>query len=125
MYVVEGTDDAGHVDDVVPEAAALMSKGALGSKPEVEAEIDAMLAAVRNFWQMEPDLVMRDCAAYSSRCTELYVHLHRVEGQFREWKQVRTQHVVPLLDELERQYKIASRLVEIRRQDLETLRTLT
>lgn len=125
LYVVEGTEEAGHVDDVIPLALAEVSEQALGTKDEVEEEINRMLRVVRAFWNLEPDQVMRACAAFGARCTELYVHLHRVEGHYREWKQVRTQHVVPLQDELERQFTIASRLVEIRRQDLEKLRSMT
>lgn len=85
-------------------------------------EIDAMLAAVRGMWMCEPDVVMRDVAAYSARTTELEVHLHRVESKRREYKQIRTLQCGPLLEELDRQFKIASRLVEIRRQDLDLTR---
>lgn len=118
---MQGTKTVGYVDDLVPEVAAQLAWGALVSKQHVEDEIDMMLRAVRGFWEMEPDQVMRMAAAMSARCTELAVHLHRLEGR-REWKQVRTMQVDKLLAELDRQFKIASRLVEMRRQDLEALR---
>jgi hypothetical protein len=57
----------------------------------------------------------------TARCTEMCVHLHRLEGK-REWRQIRTQQVERLLAELDRQFRIASREVEIRRQDLEQSR---
>lgn len=122
-FTKAGSAAGGYVDGVAtPEAIALLSEGALGSREAVEAEIDHMLSEVRGFWCLEPDEAMRVCAGFSARCTELYVHLHRVEGRQREWRQIRTQQIVPLLDELERQFKIASRSVELRRQDLEVLR---
>jgi hypothetical protein len=57
----------------------------------------------------------------TARCTEMCIHLHRLEGR-REWRQIRTQQVERLLTECDRQFKIASREVELRRQDLEVLR---
>lgn len=118
---VEGTAEAGFVDDLVPEVAAEMAWGALVSRENVESEIDMMLRALRGFWDMEPDQVLRMCSALSARCTEMAVHLHRLEGK-REWRQVRTQQVERLLAELDRQFKNHSRLIEMRRQDLENLR---
>lgn len=121
-FTMEGTRTAGYVDNLLPAAAVAMSRGALGSREQVEAEVDAILDAVRDFWRQEPDQVMRACAAYSARATELEVHLHRVETRDRTFRQVRTLQVQPLLAELDRQFKLASRLVELRRQDLEVLR---
>ena len=120
-FAMEGTSSVGFVDDLVPEVAAELAWGALVSRQHVEDEIDLMLRAVRGFWDMEPDQVMRMCAAMSARCTELGIHLHRLEGR-REWKQIRTLQVERLLNELDRQFKIASRMLEVRRQDLETSR---
>lgn len=128
-YTVQGTDEAGHVpldgpdlEGIVIDYDAILEEEELPSKEDVEAEIDRMLRLVRSFWKMEPDEVMRASSALSARCSELYVNLHRVEGKDRTYRQVRTQHVVPLLDELDRQFKTHSRMVEIRKQDLEMLR---
>lgn len=124
-FVVEETapGDAaeGFIADLVPEVAAELAWGALISREHVEAEIDTMLRAVRGFWQMEPDQVFHMTSAMSARCTELATHLHRLEGK-REWRQIRTQQVERLLSELDRQFKLHSRMVEMRRQDLEELR---
>ena len=111
-----------YVDTRPPESAVRASQAALGSRAEVEAELDAMLAMVREFWQQEPDMVMRQIAGLSARCTELWVHLHRIEGRDRTYKQIRTLQCTPLLEELDRQFRIASRQVEIRRQDIDTAR---
>jgi cytosine/adenosine deaminase-related metal-dependent hydrolase len=120
-FEVQGTASAGYVDDLVPELAQELAWGALVSREVVEEEIDLMLRTVREFWSMEPDQVMRASSAMSARCTEMGIHLHRLEGR-REWKQVRTMQVERLLTELDRQFKLASRLVELRRQDIETAR---
>jgi hypothetical protein len=119
-FVVEGTEEAGYVGATVPEVVASISRASLGSRQEVEREIDEMLTVVRNFWRLEPDMVMKQVAAYSARCTELFVHLQRIEGKDRTYSKIRTMQVNPLLDELDRQFRLASRLVEVRRQDLDT-----
>src|SRR4051794_20975157 len=121
QYTAEGTSEAGYIDDLVPEVVEEMAWGALVSREHVEAEIDMMLRAVRGFWDMEPDQVMRMCSAMTARCTELSVHLHRLEGK-REWKQIRTMQIERLLAELDRQWKTASRMLEVRRQDIEASR---
>jgi hypothetical protein len=123
--IVEGSGAGGFVpltdDGLRPEVAALLS-GPLGPREEVEEELDGILVAVRTFWMKEPDQVMREISAYSARLTELAVQLARVEYRQREYTKLRTMQVERLLAELERQYKIASRSVEVRRQDLELLR---
>ena len=116
-----GREEEGFVGDLVPEVAAQLAWGALISRQHVEDEIDLMLRAVRGFWDMQPDQVMQMAAAMTARCTEMAIHLHRLEGK-REWRQIRTMQVERLLAELDRQFKVASREVEIRRQDLETSR---
>jgi hypothetical protein len=123
QWTVEGTQEAGYVDDLVPEVAQELAWGALVSRQHVEDEVDAMLRAVRGFWDMEPDQVFHMISALSARCSELATHLHRLEGK-REWRQVKTQQVERLLAELDRQFKTHSRIVELRRQDLDTLRSM-
>lgn len=118
VFEVQGTQEAGFVSDLVPEIAEQMSWGVLVSRQHVEDEIDMCLRAIRGFWEMEPDQVMRMTSAMSARATELSIHLHRLEGR-REWKQVRTLQVERLQAELDRQFKVASRLLEVRRQDLD------
>lgn len=121
VYEVQGSDEAGYVDMTPPEVAVQLASGALVSKQHVEEEIDLMLTTLRSFWRREPDERMRLINAMSARCTELAVHLHRLEG-FREWRQLRTMQVDKVLQELDRQFKAASREVELRRQDLDMSR---
>lgn len=120
-FVVEATA-AGVAYASVPEVAALAAAGVLGSRQQIEGELDGILVTIRDFYAMEPDQVMAHCAAMTARLTELEVLLHRVEVRDRQFKQIRTMQVQKITDELDRQFKIASRLVEVRRQDLETMR---
>jgi len=121
-FTLQGSDESGYVPDLVPEVASELAMGALVSRQAVEEEIDLMLRTVRSFWELEPDQVMRMIAALSARATELTVHLHRLDTKYREWKQIRTMQVDKVLLELDRQFKIASRMLEVRRQDLEMAR---
>jgi hypothetical protein len=102
----------------VAEAASEL----LGTRAEVEAELDLMFDQIRKFYMQEPDQVMRVISALSARASELWVNLHRVEGRDRSYKQIRTLQVTPLIEELDRQFKLASRIVEVRRQDLDLLK---
>lgn len=119
-FTVEGSAEDGFVDHMVPEVAQQLSWGALESREKVESEIDIMLTTLRTFWRREPDERMQLLSAITARCTELAVHLHRLEG-VRTWRQVRTQQVERVIAECDRQWKTASREVEMRRQDLEHL----
>lgn len=128
VYVMEPTEEGGFIPqgedlkEVLVDYDAILEDEPLPSKEKVLDEVDRMTRLVRTFWKMEPDEVMRAVSALGARCVELYQQLHRVEGKDRTWRQVRTQQVVPLQDELERQWKNASRLLEVRRQDLEFIR---
>ncbi len=98
--------------------APLAAAGFLGTKEDVQHELDGIAMAVRAFHLKQPDQVMKEVAAYTARLTELVVLLHRVEALDRQYTRVRTAQVEKWLVELERQFKIASRLVEVNRQDL-------
>lgn len=111
-----------HIETAPPAEAAAASAAALGTREDVQSELDQILTEIGKFWSMEPDQVMRLVAAFSARCTELWVHLHRVEGRDRTYKQIRTMQVAPILEELDRQFRLASRQLEVRRQDLELMK---
>lgn len=98
--------------------APLGSPGALGTREEIQDELDGIAAAIRQFHIKHPDQVMRECSAYGARLTELCVLLHRVESADRQYTRVRTQQVERFITEIDRQFKTASRLVEIHRQDI-------
>jgi hypothetical protein len=98
------------------------SPAATRSRDVVEAEIESFLVQVRGNRQLQPNEVNRQLAGQSARLTELWIHLHRVEGSDRTLKQVRTTQVGPLFEETVRQCRVASRQFEARRQDLDTAR---
>lgn len=107
------------------DIAPLGFPGHLGTRQEIEDELDGIAVAMRTFHVKQPDQVMREVAAYTARLTELCVLLHRVEALDRQYTRIRTQQVERFLAELERQYRIASRLVEVQRQDLNMLGGMT
>lgn len=100
---------------------ALGPAGHLGTREEIEKELDLIAAAIRTFYRKQPDQVMRECSGYTARLTELAVLLHRVEAGNRQYVRIRTQQVERFIAECERQFKAASRLVEIQRQDLQLM----
>lgn len=107
---------------IVDPIAMLGRPNYLGTRHEIQTELDVIAVAIRAFHLKQPDQVMREVAAFSARLTELAVLLHRVESSDRQYTRIRTQQVERFLVELERQYKIASRLVEVMRQDLELMK---
>jgi len=121
-FRVEGNRQTGFVSGAIPVVVAQSAADRLACRSDVEDELDMMADMIKGFWEQEPDLVMRQVAAISARLTELSLLLHRAETRDRQFKQIRTLQCAPLLVELDRQYKIASRLVELRRQDLDLLK---
>jgi hypothetical protein len=105
--------------------APLRDAGALGTREDIEAELDDIIAAIRTFSVKAPDQVLREVAAYSARLTELCVLLHRVESYDRQYTRIRTQQVERFLAELDRQFRVASRLIEVARQDIALLGGMT
>lgn len=102
--------------------APLGPSSRLGTREEIEAELDGIATAIRQFHIKHPDQVMRECSAYGARLTELTVLLHRAESGDRQYTRIRTQQVDRFLTEIDRQFKTASRIVEIYRQDIELSR---
>lgn len=92
----------------------------LGSKEQIERELDGIGAAIRSFHAKAPDQVFEECSAYSARLSELYILLHRVENSpyAKDFYRVRTQQVEIYRTELEFQFKLASRKVEVARHDI-------
>lgn len=101
---------------------ALNDPGTLGDRQTIEKELDLIAAAIRVFYKKQPDQVLRECSGYSARLTELAVLLHRVEASNRQYTRIRTQQVERFLAEIDRQWKTASRLVEVMRQDIDLSR---
>lgn len=114
---VQGTEAVGHVSNLIPDEVANATASAIGSREEIEAELDIYMAKLRDCWSMQPDQAMLTCSAISARLSELAVQLHRVEHR-RSHKQLRTLQVQVILGEVDRQMRIASRLLEVKKIDL-------
>lgn len=88
-----------------------------GSIDTVRQEIDDAYADMKTFHNLEPDECMRLSGGHSARLSEIRVRIQRVEDYKREWKAVRTREIEPTLEELERQWRNASRLHSVRELD--------
>ncbi|KKK95639.1 hypothetical protein LCGC14_2670780 [marine sediment metagenome] len=119
MQVIVDGDDGPHL---APSEEATSAVLGLPDVPELEDEIDAMLLDLLGANMEMPDEVIRMCAGYMARLTELHVRIVRIEGANRGYKWIRTQQIDKVENLIEFLYKSASRLVEIRRQDAELSR---
>lgn len=84
---------------------------------QVREEVDEVFKDARSFYNREPDEVMRLIAGHSARLAELRVRIHRVENIQRQWQAVRTREIEPAMDELQKQFQLASRLLTVRELD--------
>lgn len=78
-------------------------------------ELDGYYKAVKTFSEQEPDVVLQQIAGYSARLCELRALLQR-NGSIKA-NQFRTREVDPLMEQLDFQFKIASRLLSAREFD--------
>lgn len=114
--VARSLDDGPHL---APSFDATKNVTGLPPAPDLEVEIDGMLADLKKCDLDRPDEVMRLCSGYMARCTEIYVRIIREEGRDRHLRWFRTQQLGKVMELIEFTYKAASRYVEIRRQDVE------
>ena len=85
----------------------------------LEQELDAMVDSINSLDPSQPDIIMAATMAYMGRCTEMYLKLVRIEGNNRQARFVRTMQLQKVMDLLDFQFKGASRLIEVRRQEVE------
>lgn len=88
-----------------------------GSIDSVRAEIDDAFNDMRMFHNREPDEVIRLISGHSSRLAELRGRIHRVEDFHRQWRGIRTREIEPALEELGKQFQMASRQLAVRELD--------
>lgn len=101
---------AGRADQLIAELAPDAS---------LEEELDAMVEALKVLDPTAPDLIMSTCMALMARCTELYLQLVRIEGTHRKARVFRTSQLQKVMDLIDFEFKGASRLIEVRRQEVE------
>ena len=85
----------------------------------VEAELDAMVQAIQEFDPSAPDVIMAHCMGFMGRLTEIYLALVRIEGTNRKAARFRTMQLQKVMDLIDFQFKGASRLIEVRRQEVD------
>jgi hypothetical protein len=88
----------------------------------LEDELDAMVSSVKECDPSAPDVIMSLCMALMARCTEIHLQLVRIEGTHRRARVFRADQLKPVMDLLDFEYKAASRLIEVRRQEVELSR---
>jgi hypothetical protein len=76
------------------------------------AELDVYYQALKVFAEQEPDMVLQQVAAFSGRLCEIRARLQRM-GTTRA-NQLRTREVDPLMEQMDFQFRIASRLLSMR-----------
>ena len=118
MKVLAG-DDGPHL---APSEQATRAVLALPDTPDLQEELDAMISDIKEANLDLPDEVIRMCTSYMARCTELHVRLTRVEGSNRHFRGFRNLELVKVMELIEFTYRSASRLIEMRRQDVELSR---
>lgn len=87
------------------------------SVAQVRQEIDDAFDEMKGFVNREPDEVFRLVSGHSSRLAELRGRAQRIEDRAPIWKSIRTREIEPALDELNKQFQIASRLLTVRDLD--------
>jgi hypothetical protein len=139
-----GTEEVGYVDPGAPVDPALLAALAsdlapTGTTPLIQVhpdgtatplstrvgvllELQGIKAALKTWFDKQPDQVIREASAYSARLTELWTELRLVESHDRQWTQLRTMQVQPLLDEIDRQYRFQTSRIAIMRQDIDLTR---
>lgn len=90
---------------------------AVGSIDDVRSEIDDAWGDIREFYQEEPDDVMRMCSGHMARLGEISKDIRRIESSAPALKRLRAQELEHTIDELWKQYQIASRLQSVREMD--------
>lgn len=88
-----------------------------GSIDSVRGEINDAFADMKTFYSREPDEIMRMAGGHSARLSELRVMCMRTEDWYRPARDLRTRELEPCLEELERQWRNASRLHSVRELD--------
>ena len=94
----------------------------VGRDVTLEDEIMAMVVTIRNLEDAMPDVIMSTCMGYMARCTEIHLQIIRVEGNNRKLKTFRVTQLAKVMELIEFEFKGASRLIEVRRQDVELSR---
>lgn len=107
-----------HPNPVLPAQSAVANL----ANPSMEEEVSAMVRALNELDGVTPDIYIETCMSYMARCTEMLIHVRKLEGKQRQYKVFRITQLEPLMELIEFLFKGSSRLVEVRRQEIELSR---
>lgn len=82
---------------------------------QLQAEVDSWYVAMRSFGEHDPSDIFMSLAGISARASELRTQVQRSDN--RRLTAFRTRELEPALDEVDRQFKLWSRVQSVR--DLE------
>ena len=119
-YLPESPIDPALLQALATDMAPLRTD--VDSRTGVLLELAGIKAAIRTWFDKQPDQVLREASAYSARLTELWTELRLLEAHDRQWTQLRTQQVQPILDEIDRQYRFSQSRIAMMRQDIDLAR---
>lgn len=92
-------------------------------KGSLEEELDHMVSRVRDLVTIgDPGEILVVCMSFMARCTELALRLVRIEDDNRKARHFRTTQLARVMDLLDFEFRGASRMVELKRQELDTTR---
>lgn len=113
------TGRSGNVPVLPPLGATPMPNAANGDERVILqayiAELDLYYEAVKAFANQEPDEVLQQIAAFTARLCEIRARLQRSGSAIAN--KLRTREVEPLMEQLDFQFRIGSRLQAIREFD--------
>ncbi len=78
----------------------------------LQAEVDSWYAGMKEFAGMDPSDIFMRLAAYSARASEIRTQAQRTDN--RRLTAFRTKELDPFLDEVDRQFKLFSRIQSVR-----------
>lgn len=127
---MKGTQEEGFVGEDPIDPAILDALGSsmapLGTSVDTRAgvllELAGIKAAIRTWHRKQPDEVLSEASAYSARLTEMWTELQILEAHDRQWTRLRTMQVTPVLEEVDRQFKMNQSRIAIMRQDIDLSR---
>jgi len=105
-----------------PGAAITSFQTSVGSRISLLLELAGIKVAIRTWYEKQPDQVLREASAYSARLTEVWTELRLLESHNRDYMQLRTMQVQPILDEIDRQFKVNQSRIAMMRQDLDLIK---
>src|SRR4051812_39893942 len=117
-YALEGAVQTTSPDGPATSSVAFYDDLTGRHKDHIDAvrhELDGYYGEMKDFAGCEPDEIFMKLAGWSARASEIRSQLVRQEG--RRAQALRTREVEPFLDEIDRQFRLHSRVQAVREWD--------